>query len=114
MMGVRQALLMVDREGNLILKATNQVHLGAEYLFIGEKTIIPARAGIFYDPEPSEEGSPEDFFGVSLGTGYIIGDVVIDAAYQYRWGTNADNKGIPDTEVDVDQHTFYMSVLYYF
>lgn len=96
------------------IKATNQVHLGAEYLFISEKTIIPARAGIFYDPEPSEEGSPEDFYGISLGTGYIIGDVVIDAAYQYRWGTNADNKGIPDTEVDVDQHTFYMSVLYYF
>ena len=29
------------------LKATNQVHLGAEYLFILEKTIIPVRGGVF-------------------------------------------------------------------
>jgi long-subunit fatty acid transport protein len=96
------------------IKATNQVHVGAEYLFILEKTIIPVRGGVFYGPEPSEEDGPEDFYGVSLGSGISIGDVIIDAAYQYRWGDNADNKSIPDTEADVDQHIFYMSVIYHF
>ncbi|MCG8512253.1 MAG: outer membrane protein transport protein, partial [Rhodospirillales bacterium] len=43
-------------------RATHQVRLGAEYLFILPKTIIPLRCGLFYDPEPSEK-SPEDFWG---------------------------------------------------
>ncbi len=95
------------------INATTQVHFGAEYLFILEKTIIPVRGGAFYDPEPSE-GSPEDFYGFSLGTGVSIGDVVIDAAYQYRWGTDTDNRSVPGTEADVDHHTFYLSAIYHF
>lgn len=95
------------------IEATTQVHFGAEYLFILEKTVIPVRGGIFYDPEPSE-GSPEEFYGISFGSGISIGDLIIDASYQYRWGVNAENRGIPDTDVDVNQHTFYMSATYHF
>lgn len=95
------------------IEETTQVHFGAEYLFILEKTVIPVRGGIFYDPEPSE-GSPEDFYGISFGSGISICDLIIDAAYQYRWGNNAENRGIPDTEVDANQHTFYMSATFHF
>jgi hypothetical protein len=96
------------------IKATTQVHLGAEYLFILEKTIVPIRGGIFYDPEPSEEHSSEDFYGFALGSGISIGDVILDAAYQYRWGRNAENRGITNAEADVTQHLFYMSIIYHF
>ena len=95
------------------INATTQVHLGAEYLFILEKTVIPVRGGVFYDPEPAEEFS-EDFYGFSLGTGVSIRDVVIDAAYQYRWGRDSENRGVSNTEADVDHHSFYLSATYHF
>ncbi len=95
------------------IKPTTQVHLGAEYLFIFEKTVIPVRGGVFYDPEPSE-GSPEDFYGISFGSGISIGNMILDAAYQYRWGVDVENKGVPDTQVDVHQHSFYISATYHF
>ena len=47
---------------------TLQVRTGFEYLVFREKTVIPLRAGLFYDPQPSEK-HPDDFFGFSLGTG---------------------------------------------
>ncbi len=95
------------------IQPTTQVHLGAEYLFILEKTVIPARGGVFYDPEPSEDLS-EDFYGFSLGTGISLGDVIIDAAYQYRWGWDSENRGVSNTEANVDHHTFYLSAIYHF
>ncbi len=87
--------------------------MGAEYLFILEKTVIPVRGGVFHDPEPSEDLS-EDFYGFSFGTGVSIGDVVIDAAYQCRWGRDSENRGVFGAEADVDHHTFYLSAIYHF
>ena len=95
------------------IKATTQAHIGAEYLFIHEKTIIPVRGGVFYDPEPSED-STEDFYGISLGSGISIGNVIFDAAYQYRWGRDTENRGVSNTEADVDHHSFYLSATYHF
>ncbi|MBF0525308.1 MAG: outer membrane protein transport protein [Deltaproteobacteria bacterium] len=95
--------------------ATHQVRLGGEYLFILDKTIIPARAGLFYDPQPTQ-GGVNNFYGFSLGTGCMIGDMVLDVAYQFRW--SLDSKGIllqvPDATTDETQHTFLMSVIYHF
>jgi long-subunit fatty acid transport protein len=59
--------------------------LGAEYLFILEKTIIPARIGFIYDPEPAL-GRPDDFWGISVGTGVVLKKrFIFDLAYQHRW-----------------------------
>ena len=63
--------------------ATWQVRMGAEYLFIGQKMVVPLRAGVFYDPAPAE-GDPDDFYGFSLGTGLGFDEVVFDIAYQFR------------------------------
>ncbi len=38
---------------------TTQLRLGGEYLLMLEKTIIPLRAGVFYDPQPSQK-HPDD------------------------------------------------------
>lgn len=97
------------------VKATHQVRVGAEYLLILEKTIIPIRAGIFYDPEPSRE-NPEDFYGFSMGTGFMWKNLVIDAAYQYRWGSGVggDVIGVPNTSADINQHLALVSAIYHF
>jgi long-subunit fatty acid transport protein len=98
-------------------KPTTQIRLGAEYLFIREKTVIPLRAGIFYDPEPSEN-NPEDFMGFSIGSGIAYKGFVYDLAYQYRFGrdvtTTSFTIGGEDPSQDIDQHTLYMSVIYHF
>ena len=97
------------------VEETHQVRLGAEYLFIFERTVVPLRFGIFYDPQPAE-GDPEDFYGVSIGSGVMIGPLVLDAAYQFRFGrdVNGDVIGIPGTDADVDQHKVYVSAIYHF
>lgn len=94
---------------------TTQVRAGCEYLFVLEKTIIPFRAGIFYDPEPSTK-HPDDFYGFSLGTGVSLGPVVLDCAYIFRWGRNVRGNlvGKPGTKFDVKQHNFYLSMIYHF
>lgn len=95
--------------------ATTQVRAGMEYLFILPRTVIPLRAGLFYDPEPSHK-KPEDYFGFSLGTGITIGRFVLDCAYIYRWGNDVEGDvlGIPNTSADVRQHLFLTSVIVHF
>ncbi|MFC1856733.1 OmpP1/FadL family transporter [Thermodesulfobacteriota bacterium] len=94
---------------------TTQVRFGGEYLFIGTSTVIPLRAGLFYDPEPAEN-SPDDFYGFSLGTGVVYKRIVYDIAYQYRFGrgVRTTTVGNEDSTQDVDQHTVYMSLIYHF
>lgn len=98
------------------VQATWQLRFGGEYLFILEKTIIPIRAGIFYDPEPSHR-QPRDYYGFALGTGISLGNIILDAAYQFRFGGGfaGSEFGLsPETEVDQRQHTFYLSMIYHF
>ena len=94
---------------------TTQVRAGCEYLFVLEKTIIPVRAGVFYDPEPAAN-EPDDFYGFSLGTGVSLGPVVIDCSYVYRWGHDVRSNLVdkPGTKFDVQQHTVYLSMIYHF
>ena len=91
---------------------TTQVRLGGEYLFITEKTLIPARFGLFYDPEPAA-GHPKDYYGVSVGTGVMLGRVVLDCCYIYRWARDVKAE-IPDTKKDDAQHNFLMSMIIHF
>lgn len=94
---------------------TTQVRLGTEYLIIKSKHIMPLRAGVFYDPAPAE-GSPDSYFGFSLGSGIGIGPFIFDVAYQYRFGDNVGSsilKNLGFSE-DVMEHTVYTSLIYHF
>lgn len=117
------------------IKDTTQVRLGMEYLKILNKTIIPFRLGIFYDPEPAE-GSPDDFFGFSTGTGFMYKKVFFDIAYQYRFGRDVKTITIAERDStiaeansnkyvvytsdmddlcqDVDQHMVYASMIFHY
>jgi len=105
------------------VKATTWCRAGMEYLIIKDRSVIPLRAGIFYDPVPSE-GSPDDYFGFTLGTGYgyefdssTIESVIFDIAYQYRFASDVGDS-VMDGETafhqDVDEHTIYASVIVHF
>ncbi len=98
------------------VKDTTQVRIGGEYLMIFEKTLVPIRLGFFYDPEPSYK-NPDDFFGVSAGTGIMLGNnIALDCAYVYRFGRNVkgDAIGIERTKFDIDQHSVYFSMIFHF
>lgn len=95
--------------------STNQLRFGAEYLFIMPKYVIPVRGGLFYDPSPAE-GSPDDFYGFALGSGFAYKRYIFDIAYQYRFGNGArdyimENWGFSQ---DVDEHTLYASFILHF
>ena len=96
------------------LKDTTQIRMGMEYLVIRPRDIIPLRFGIFYDPEPAT-GHLDEFYGFSLGTGYARGRMAVDFAYQFRTGNNltGDIPNIPDSNVDMNQHTAMASVIFY-
>ena len=94
---------------------TTQVRLGAEYLFVKPHHTIPLRAGLFYDPGPAK-GSPDTYYGCSIGSGIGIGRFIFDFAYQYRFGRNVTsaiyrNMGFNQ---DVDEHTIYSSLIIHF
>jgi long-subunit fatty acid transport protein len=89
--------------------------LGAEYLIVGEKIVVPIRAGIFYDPAPSK-GSSEDYYGFSLGSGITCTRFSFDIAYQFRFGNDVGHymlQGIGFSQ-NLQEHTVYASLVYYF
>ncbi|RJQ78981.1 MAG: hypothetical protein C4519_11580 [Desulfobacteraceae bacterium] len=95
---------------------TTHVRAGFEYLFLmqGRKLAFPLRGGLFYDPEPFQ-GSPNDFFGASLGGGLTGHCFSLDVAYQIRWGRDIDTGNlIATSHADVIQHLLLTSLIYYF
>jgi len=125
-----QNFILKDSDGNRIapisgltedesdIDPTHQIRVGAEYLFFNpakSKYIIPLRCGLFYDPAPGEK-SPDEYYGFSLGTGIVMGKLVFDMAYQYRFGNDVKTFMLQhlDFSEDVKEHTFYSSVIIHF
>lgn len=125
-----QDFILEDSEGKRIcpvsgrsldesdIDPTHQVRIGAEYLFFNplhSKYIIPLRGGLFYDPAPAE-GSPDDFYGFSIGSGIVVGQFIFDLAYQYRFGEDVGDYILQDMgfSQDVSEHTVYSSVIIHF
>ncbi len=104
---------------------THQVRMGAEYLFISSKYVIPFRWGVFYDPAPAMSG-PDDYFGFSIGSGlaidfsknkkFFVKGLAFDVAYQYRFGKDVGASILKEVEFsqDVEEHTVYSSVIVHF
>ena len=103
---------------------TTQARLGMEYRFkkAGGQYVFPVRCGAFYDPAPAE-GSPDDFYGFSLGAGVtkftgneIIKGFSLDIAYQFRFGDDVGEYILDawDFSQDVREHAVYSSLIVYF
>lgn len=102
---------------------TTWFRLGAEYLYVGETTLVPFRAGIFYDPAPSE-GSSDDYYGFSLGTGFLwqrpdtkrVKSLIFDIAYQFRIGEDVGTHMLQEAgfSQNVQEHTVHASLIVHF
>lgn len=94
---------------------TTQCRLGAEYLFVEPKYTVPVRAGFFYDPAPAK-GSPDNYYGFSLGSGIGYGRFIFDVAYVYRIGRDVGASLASGTKFsqDVDEHSLYTSLIIHF
>ncbi len=95
------------------VNATMNVRCGGEYLVVipEKRLVVPVRAGIFFDPEPSE-GKQRDFYGIAVGSGVTYKKYVFDLAYQLRWGRNVDTGNlIATSEADIMRHTIIASLI---
>ncbi|MDM8517482.1 outer membrane protein transport protein [Desulfobacterales bacterium HSG16] len=94
---------------------TYQARIGAEYLFIKPKYVVPVRGGIFYDPAPAQ-GSPDHIFGFSIGSGFVYERFVFDIAYQHRFGSDAGTSILKawGFSQDIEEHTMHCSLIVYF
>ncbi len=101
-----------EKESNI--DPTHQARIGVEYLIYDPQTskfVIPLRAGLFYDPAPAE-GSPDDFFGYSLGSGFATGRFEFDLAFQQRIGNDvgaAITSNYDHFSQDVNEYMVYAS-----
>lgn len=113
--GVKTSAISNIPEDQSDIDATVQARAGVEYLIIKPKYIIPLRGGVFYDPAPSE-GSNDDFYGVTLGTGFGWKRYIFDVGYQYRFGSDVGSAIYKSGELsqDVSEHTFYASLIVHF
>ena len=97
------------------------LHTGTEYLLVLTKTEIPLRAGLYWEQRPAVN-SPDEYWGVSLGTGISIGKgpnkLIIDVAYIYSWGNDVMGTLVPGQKdslgTDVQRHDIYISAIYHF
>ena len=114
----RDNVLLVDNgapsgKGQAVLNGksndTTTLRLGAEYLWLHPKAVVPLRAGVFYDPEPGDGGT-DDFFGFTLGSGIAINRWIFDIAYTFRTGRVHSQA----TDTTVYQHGLLTSLIYHF
>ena len=79
------------------------------------KLFAALRAGLFTTPLPAE-GSPDDYYGFSLGYGVAYKRVIVDLAYQSRFGNEVGGSILEGAgySQDVYEHSFYSSLIFHF
>jgi long-subunit fatty acid transport protein len=106
-----------------------QIRAGVEWVLITGSLKVPLRAGYFNDRQiiPISGGNAPRFNGVTVGTGVILGSLLLDFAYVYEFGkyfvaTEAAGGGDfdlpptpqPPVEYSLKTNRFYASIIYRF
>lgn len=93
--------------------------LGGEYLCMLSRTEIPLRGGVFWEQRPAT-GSPDEYWGFSLGSGISLGKepgrAILDVAYIFEQGKNVMGSLLPEQAVhsDVIKHQIFVSAIWHF
>ena len=113
--GNKTSAISFKPEKDSDIDPTIQIRAGMEYLIIKNKYVIPIRGGVFSDPAPAE-GSPDNYYGFSVGSGLAKGRLVWDIVYQYRFGNDVTDYIYEtlDFSQDVKEHTLYSSIIFHF
>jgi long-subunit fatty acid transport protein len=114
-LGVKTSAISGQPEATSNISNTTWFRFGGEYLIIGNKYVVPFRAGVFYDPAPAE-GSADNYYGISLGSGIAYDRFIFDIAYQYRFGNGVGASQLQDLNFsqNVREHTVYSSLIVHF
>lgn len=102
--------IAVDR-----LKDTFTFRIGHEYLFIFERSIIPLRFGLGFDPSPAI-GDIDKFYTANIGSGLQYDRINFDLAYEFRWGDDINEdvlRGLNGSQ-DIRRHRVLASLIVYF
>jgi long-subunit fatty acid transport protein len=93
---------------------TQQIRLGVEYVVIRAKVKVPLRAGVFTDRQYFADGveTTPRFIGFSLGTGLILGPVLLDVAYVREQNTYFDPESISLGRVTSVFQRVFVSLIY--
>jgi long-subunit fatty acid transport protein len=97
-----------------------QFRVGMEYVLLFNRFQWPLRAGYFSDGQffRAANGSAPRFNGASVGTGIIVGPVLLDVAYNFESGKYSDSAVDPNTGLvslqDASRtfHRFFVSIIY--
>jgi len=95
------------------------VRVGGEYLWMLSWTELPVRGGLFWEERPSI-GSPDQYWGFSLGSGLSLGKepgrAILDIAYIFEQGNDVMEALLPDrtTYSDSTKHQIFMSLIWHF
>lgn len=84
---------------------TEQIRAGIEYVILKSRFKWPLRAGYFRDGQffRSLNGGAPKFHGFTLGTGLLLGNVLLDVAYVYESGSYTDaNLELEEVELPGD------------
>lgn len=113
--GVNTSPVSGKRSEESDVAAATWFRLGAEYLFILKKITVAARGGVFYDQSPAE-GSPDDYYGFSLGTGLAYKRFIWDIALQQRFGSGVGESMLQGRgfSQDVSDQKLYTSLIIHF
>lgn len=114
--------------GATTTRNTVTLNLGAEYLWLRSKAVIPLRFGMAYDPQGGRDpwrGDSVDYWMLAFGTGYNTNAWKWDAALQYRWAnfrsssyiepqSTAQIPRVPDAfgAIHTREWRLYLSVIY--
>jgi long-subunit fatty acid transport protein len=92
---------------------TTQLRLGVEYVVIGSRVKVPLRAGVFTDRQYFEDGNGRapQFIGFSVGSGIVLGPVLVDLAYVREQNTYLDPDG-PGGRVTSVFRRIFVSLIY--
>ena len=78
-----------------------ELRVGAEYVLIAGRLKVPLRAGYFNDRQitPNPGGDTPRFNGYTLGTGLLLGPLLLDVAYVHESGGYSVAADSPEFDV---------------
>lgn len=93
---------------------TEELRAGLEYVVLKRRFKWPLRVGAFADRQyfTDAAGNAPLFRGLTVGTGLIVGPVMVDAAYVYEWGDYRTQSGADVVNTSVRSRRLLFSAIY--
>lgn len=93
---------------------TEELRAGLEYVILKRRFKWPLRVGTFADRQyfTDAAGNAPLFRGLTVGTGLIVGPVMVDAAFVYEWGDYRTQSGEDVVNTSVRSRRLLFSAIY--